>query len=313
MPVCFQLRQISLPCIFAGTVFPKTQARVTVYWKKGVKGKDPRSMLSMGILHMQGVGVKRDLKKAAGFVEMATDLGEPTATRVMSDFCLCGIGVPKNEKKGLLLLKRAAHMGCMEAMCTLGTYFLNGTYVEQNPQMGQMLLEKASGQGGDYPKYTQACLMIESGSDVKKGFAMLRECCDDYFLPAIYTAGKIFLEGKLAGRDLDKAEKLLKASFRTYRMASEILLGSAYIGGLYGQGKVKEGVSMVSEAAETGLPCAMALLSVCYGNGVGVEKDAAKAGRWKSALRKTGQTMEDVLVKTPEGFYAPDTTEFFHL
>ena len=93
---------------------------------------DAQAQLSLGSLYASGVGVTRDLGKAAKWHRKAAEQGLARAElRVAYEYAY-GDGVKTDHVEAAKWLRRAAEQGLPEAQCQLGVCYSGGDGVTEN-------------------------------------------------------------------------------------------------------------------------------------------------------------------------------------
>ncbi len=85
--------------------------------------KNPESAFQMGLLYQEGIGVKRNFKRAADFFSAASEKGHANASNSLGMYYRFGIGVKKNAKKAEELYKKAILNGNSYAFYNLGQMY----------------------------------------------------------------------------------------------------------------------------------------------------------------------------------------------
>lgn len=86
------------------------QQAVTFYLQAAELG-DAEAQYDLGLLYMEGKGVKKDEKAAAGWIQKAADQGHNEATRKLAWCYLYGRGVKQSLTKSVKLSQQASGKG----------------------------------------------------------------------------------------------------------------------------------------------------------------------------------------------------------
>lgn len=98
-------------------------------------------------LHTKSGATQGELKEAAALYQAAADAGMPPAATNLGLMYLEGKGVKKDLKKALALLNKAAGNNDSQADVVLGRLYLIGKDVKRDEKKGEMLLSKAAKAG----------------------------------------------------------------------------------------------------------------------------------------------------------------------
>ena len=242
--------------------------------KLGVKRleKDANSgdVLSMHVLassYKSGIGVKKDKDLAFKYSKMAADAGDPQGIAELAACYEEGLGTQKDVVKAASLWKKAAEMGEDGAILEYARCLAEGIGVDPNPKKAaELVMMCASRNHVDdlaQMQVTSAQLQIASfylrGFGVEKDEAKAREWLDKLELRA--EEGDFHSIGILTHFYLDGEKGVGKDAARAYKMAQL--------------------------AEKTDTPWGYKAIARCYKDGIGVEKNTAKAKEYvEKALGK---------------------------
>jgi TPR repeat protein len=89
---------------------------------------DPQVQYDLGVMYFSGIGVKKDLKTALRWFEMAAHQGHPRAQNDLAVMLLKGKGIDKpNSAKAYVWFLRAAEQNFADAQFNLGLLLTEGT------------------------------------------------------------------------------------------------------------------------------------------------------------------------------------------
>ncbi len=105
--------------------------KALTYLNKASSLKIPRAQYALGIMYLNGTGVKKDIKKAKELILSAASgdqehPGIPEAMFSTGKFYANGIGVPLNVITGISWYEQASTLGNMDAQLELGKIYLFG-------------------------------------------------------------------------------------------------------------------------------------------------------------------------------------------
>ena len=262
-----------------GRSYSRHGMKVVQKMVKEAESGDVDSMLSLATKYKLGVDVKEDPELVFKYSKMAADTGD---ARGISELASCyedGSGTKKDVVKAAELWKKAAGMGNAWAMSRYANCLAEGIGVEPDPkQAAELFLKSASRPDADPWSILQIASFYLRGFGVEKDEAKAREWLDK-------------LEARAEDEDF---------------CAISILL-MFYLDGEKGVGKDDARAYKMAQLAEkTDTVMGYEAIARCYKDGIGVEKDVAKAkayiekaiGMYKEAgLCKGGDSGFDRLKK----------------
>ena len=215
------------------------------------------SMLLLVASYKMGIGVKEDKDLAFKYSKMAADAGDAQGIAELARCYEEGSGTQKDVVKAASLWKDAAEKGNVGAILEYARCLAEGIGVDSNPKKAaELVMTCASRNHVDELEHSQiasAQLQIASyyirGIGVEKDEAKAREWLDK--LEARAEEGNYHTIGILTKFYLDGEKGVGKDSARAYKMAQL--------------------------AEKTDTPWGYKAIARCYKDGIGVEKDAAKA------------------------------------
>lgn len=101
----------------------------------------------LGWCYADGVGVAKDLKKAARCFQVAADEGFAAAQNNLGALYYDGLGVPKDPAVSASWFLKAAEQGHASAQCSLGSCYYDGYGVERNGVKAIEWYRRAADQG----------------------------------------------------------------------------------------------------------------------------------------------------------------------
>lgn len=107
---------------------------------------------NMGVLYKNGLGVAKDLKKAADWYRRASEQGERGALNNLGLMYQKGDGVPQNHQEAFKLYSLSANQGFPLGQRNLGAMYSGGMGVEKNAVFAYQWLSLAAAQGDEGAK-----------------------------------------------------------------------------------------------------------------------------------------------------------------
>ena len=206
--------------------------------------------------------------------------------------------------EGLKWLRMSAEARFPMAMEFLGRMYLSGMYVEKNAIRGCELCRQAAKEGLRSAQTSYAdCCKYGWGmeQDLEKAAEWYKKSAEHGDVGAMQELAELLLEGDGVDQDVDRAVDLFKNAAvggvaKAQFMYGSIMLQPQGVGVEDVMQDVPSGIEWIKKAAEQSLGMAECTLAAFYVQGVGVEKDLAKAKELcERALEHGGlpQEMED--------------------
>jgi len=171
---------------------------------------DAQAQLSLGSLYASGVGVSRDLGKAAKWHRKAAEQGLARAElRVAYEYAY-GDGVKTDHVEAAKWLRRAADQGLPEAQCQLGVCYSGGDGVTEDHVEAAKWYRKAAEQHFPEAQFALGnCYLDGSGvtKDLADGLAWTRKAAEQGYPPAQNSLGLCYSKGKGVTQDFVEAYK----------------------------------------------------------------------------------------------------------
>ena len=233
--------------------------------------QDPIAMTLLGELYNQGLGVPRDLTKAASWYAEAARRGNRDAIFAYGMAKISGPddtirdpaqrGIAKDETGGILLLNKAAELKVPAASYNLGIIALR-------PSNGPPDFGTAA------KRFAEAA---ESGNS-----------------DALYSLGVLAKEGKGMPADPKRAADFFAASAKAGNIDAMIEYAVALFNGNGVDKNDEEAATWLEKAAEAGSPIARNRLARLYAAGKGVPPNPVEAGAWHLLAKSVGMQDQDL-------------------
>lgn len=224
-------------------------------------GGIPQAQTLMGVLYQAGLGLKKDMAKAAAWYAKAAEAEDITATEQLAQLYLLGEGVPADKSKAADLFEKVAATGNPAAMYNLALIYQEGV---GRPQ------------------------------DVTKALTLLRQAAEGNHPDAQYNLGLSYLQAAEEDKSDADAETLRQGAFWLGRAARRgHVEAQVYYGILRFQGRgvepdEREAADWFERAAQSGNAVAMNRLARCFAAGRGRDPDPVEAVRWHFLARTLG-------------------------
>ena len=234
--------------------YPRAVERIRALAESG----HPTALFHMGKMHVLGIGLEQDVRKAEAWYLKAITAGEIRAHCNLGWIYQYGFGdIPANPQEALRLLSIGADSGVHVAKASVGLMLLTGDGCAADPERGLQLLEQAFDEG-----YNNA------GNHLS----------DVYFL------------GKQVPQDLALAHAWLEKVAARGDERSMAILGHYLISGSHGKTDVEHGLELLHQAIEKEYVPAYLWIGNLYRDGIGVERDQDKALDWYEKGSAAGNT-----------------------
>lgn len=189
------------------------------------KSGDAKSQYNLGARYLNAIDAPKDLDKAFYWTEKAARQGYPAAESNLGWLYYNGWGTSKDNDKAFYWTEKAVKQGNVPAYVNLGLFYNHGVGTELNWKKGISYYEKA----------------------IK------------YNIPNAYQNLAIaYSEGKGVPQDLDKAVELTQKAIELGHQEAIYNLSGMY----FSQGKEKEALKLLRQAAEMGMAHAQAELAL---------------------------------------------------
>lgn len=116
----------------------KRDLKKAFFWfNKAAQRGEPLAMVRVAVAYEHGTGVKMDDEKSIKWLNKAITLNNPKAKVAMAQRLLTGKGVDTNPKQSVKYLKEAAQQNSPEANFILGSLYLTGTHLPKDKALAK--------------------------------------------------------------------------------------------------------------------------------------------------------------------------------
>ena len=206
---------------------------------------------SLAMLYLRGQGVERDDERAYGLFLRSYDGGNPYAAYELGKLCEAGRGTVRNPEKAQNYY-RAAFLGFinMEKKAKddtlwyrIGCMYLHGIGTEPDEEQAERYLQKAYKYGNTHAAYQLARLYIRQETQklredpeatpdyekIIKAVKWLEEAAGQENPFADYALGRLYKEGVLLEKDMEKAVFHLQRAANAGNSFAQYQLGKIYL------------------------------------------------------------------------------------
>lgn len=251
----------------------------------------PEAQLYLGLCYKNGLGVEKNLQKAAFWGKKAFDIisaqankGDAKAQLNLGIFYANGLVVSQDLKNAVNWYVKSANQGNSMAQATLGEYYERGVLVEKDLQKAFFWYEKAANQG-EAAAQVNLCRFYLNGigveKDVQKAISWLVKAANLGLAEAQNELGAFYQIGEDVEKDYQKAFYWFEKAANQENFHALYNLGLFYENGWGVEQDYQKALYFYEKAANQGHATAQYKLKVCYENGEHVEKDLQKADYWK--------------------------------
>lgn len=261
----------------SGLPHEKDVLKAIELYEKAFEAGDVDGAIGLARLYEEGEGISVDLPKAHEWTLKAAERGDVSAQVYAGIQLLTGRGVCEDKIAAVRWFRKAADQGSKLAMSHVGDGFKYGWGVGVDASQAAAWYEKAIA-----PKVSDS----DDGT----------ECEDEPPTNAFVELAELLLEGKGVEKDAERAVKLLTKAADAGEEKAQFMMGTMYMNPAdMGVGSIQQdvgkGVEWIKKSADLGFGMAEWMLAGLYVQGIGVEKDLAKAKEcYELALEHGGLT-----------------------
>jgi hypothetical protein len=168
-------------------------------WESKAAESDPEAMTNLALLYLKGLGVKRDVGKAAGLYERAAQLGFVIAQFNLANLYYDGQGVSRDRKQAARWYTAAAQGGHAMAQFYLAQMYFDGDGIDENAETGFAWLQKAADQGMPEAQYELGRRLIfgdDIAEDPHKGADFVLKAAEQRYAKAQIEIAMCYWRGR---------------------------------------------------------------------------------------------------------------------
>lgn len=280
-------------------------------------GKDAVADYYLGRVYLYGYGQLKNTDLAMRYFLKSAEKGYLPAVQLMAKYSLMH---NKKPEEAVRWYKKAATQGDVDAQLFLAAAYLYGVGVKKNTDTATHYYIDAAKSGNALAQYALAEHFIDSrhASNKKLGLIWLSKSAARDNPKALTKLGMIYIEGKLATKDINKGIELInKAAAQNYPPAlselaqialsqgdsskalelfnkvtalndteSFLAFAHAYLDEKSPLYDPQKGFQWTLKAAQAGLLPAKKELVVLYEKGIGVIADPSQAAEWSTKVKQ---------------------------
>lgn len=280
---------------------PRQRARATSMYVGRAADTEAAGMkddsYSMGVCYEKGIGVSRNMWRAASYFKQAADAGD---VRAKCDLGVCfqtGRGVDRSPQRAVALYHEAALRGYPKAQCNLARCYAYGNGVCRDVTRAVELYEQAVAGGNAVAKCNLGvCYQKGVGvaQDLCKAIELYEDAGTSGYARAWYNLGVCYESGTGVEQSLMRAISLYKKASRGGFSTAKFTLASCYESGVGVERDLERAIKLYKEAAAGGSARAQFALGQCYESGKGVEGSVEQAMELYKRAAESG--LQDAVV-----------------
>lgn len=246
----------------------------------------PQAIFTLGLFEVKKTPA--NMTRAAGRFLEAAALNHPRAMLILGDMHLDSVGVPSDAGEALTLYRRAAELGDVEALTAVGLVYADGLGVRQDYAEAARWFSKATDRDS-WANYYLGKMYLQGvgfAQDVSQAYPFLHRSAEMGNEEAMGALGGCYLFGWGVTPDRNEAIRWLRKAAEKNNRDGIRYLGNALVGPERSAEDVREGLSLLTNAAEMGDPIAADNLASIYYYGHGVLVDKRKAAYWQNEAER---------------------------
>ncbi len=168
-------------------------------WESKAAQSDPEAMTNLALLYLKGLGVKRDLGKAAALYERAAQLGFVIAQYNLANLYYDGQGVSRDKKQAARWYTAAAQGGHAKSQFYLAQMYFDGEGIDENQEMGFSWLQKAADLGLPEAQHELGRRLIfgdDAAADPAKGTDLVLKAAEQKYAKAQILIADCYWKGR---------------------------------------------------------------------------------------------------------------------
>lgn len=272
-------------------------AEAAAWFSKAADQEYSSALYALGMLTLHGKGVKQDYAKAFNLYRCAYKKGNPYAAYELGKLYESGKGTEKNQEKaencfcaafsGFLNLEKKSKDDNL--WYRIGNMYLHGIGTEADEMQAERYFVMSAEYGNAHAVYQLAKLFIRHElkklqqhpevtpdyEKIRKAAALLTKAASQGNAFADYALGKLYSDGVLTAREMDKAFFYMHRAANTGNVYAQYRLGKWYLTEEYKD--ISKAVFYLTKAAAQNSDMAAYQLGKLYLSGEGIPKNVEQA------------------------------------
>jgi TPR repeat protein len=218
--------------------------------------------------------------------------GDPVAQTLIGEIYRDGLGVARNMKKAAQWYGFAAEAGNREAQFAYANLLLQGSGVDENKEAGEIFMRRAAEAGHGRASFNLAQIITAkrpTWAGFKEALPFYAKAAETGVADAHYALFNIYSEARgVTVNDEEKALVHLRAAAERGLDTAQVELGSWLANRTGEDADARQAFSWFARAASQGNVLAQNRLARMYAAGYGVQQSDVMAGAWHVLARRAG-------------------------
>ena len=270
----------------AGLGTEQDYGKAAEWFARAVRQNHKYAQYSLAGLYYRGQGVEQDYRKARNLYQCSAEQENPYASYELAKMYRDGIGAEPDGQQaatyfewafqGFLALEKKSHDDKLQYR--LGQMFYTGTGTKKEETKAVEFWQKAARLGNANAQYALASHWLKTGTgDLQQALEWIQKAAEGENTAAMYSLGKLYLEGEGVPPDLKRAIELFeKAALKGHDYAA-YRLGRLYLSGEKIEKNVELAMEWLRQAAGANNSSALYTLGKLFHMGEDAPKDIRQA------------------------------------
>ncbi|MEQ2594351.1 MobP3 family relaxase [[Clostridium] symbiosum] len=256
------------------------------WFARAVRQNHKYAQYSLAGLYYRGQGVEQDYQQARNLYRCSAEQENPYASYELAKMYRDGIGMePDGQKaatyfewafRGFLALESKSHDDKLQYR--LGQMFYTGTGTKKEETKAVEFWQKAARLGNANAQYSLASHWLKTGTgDLQQALEWIRKAAEGESTAAMYSLGKLYLEGEVVPPDIKRAIKLFENAALKGHDYAAYRLGRLYLSGEQIEKNVELAMEWLGQAAGANNSYALYTLGKLFLMGADVPKDIERS------------------------------------
>ncbi len=224
---------------------------------------DVSAQLKLGYAYLYGLeGLTADYEKAFHYYELAANQNDKIGINNLGSLYYNGIGTKRNPRKAALLFAKAAEAGNFDAATNLGFIYVSGSGIEQNVETGIANFEKAATGGNVLAQFMTGCAYYYGKHrqlNFIKAAPLIKAAADQGFDEAQFLIATMYMNGQGYPQNYGNAIKYLKRAAGQGHLQAMMKLADIYSGTTKYPADIQQAHTLYNIAAVRGVRGAIEL------------------------------------------------------
>lgn len=252
--------------------------------KAEVKAGFEDSLVDLADLYYDGIGTKKNYKKAYKYYKKAAKLHNEYAAYSQAFMLMYGQGVKKNQTEAFHMFTTLAENGFPPAALELFRAYKDGNGCEKDPVQSRRWLERAA-------NYRLPAGLLYLGAQTleenpEEGFFLLKQAADLENMRAQYLTALCYQEGTGTEPDPNRAFEYMLLAAKQHYAPAQWQTAQWYAQGYGTEPSAYQAFRWTRLAAQNGEAAAQKRLAEMYEKGIGTAVNYQLAKKWAEEAQK---------------------------